>query len=90
MDVLVVEKVSRLQVAQVVGKFKKGQYKRLPKLIRHFRTDRVKITAKEEIRINLDGELRTGKEIEFTVAQEKLRFFYPQGLTYAAKDLALV
>ena len=90
MDVLVVEKVSRLQVPGVVGKFKKGQYKSLPKLIRHFRTDRVKIIADREIRINLDGELRTGKEIEFTVAQEKLRFFYPQGLTYAAKDLALV
>lgn len=90
MDVLVVEKVSRLQVPGVVGKFKKGQYKRLPKLIRHFRTDRVKIIADREIRINLDGELRTGKEIEFTVAQEKLRFFYPKGLTYAAKDLALV
>ena len=84
MDVLVVEKVSRFQVPGVVGKFKKGQYKSLPKLIRHFRTDRVKIIADKEIRINLDGELRVGKEIEFTVAQEKLRFFYPKGLTYAA------
>ena len=84
MDVLVVEKVSRFQVPGVVGKFKKGQYKSLPKLIRHFRTDRVKIIADKEIRINLDGELRVGKEIEFTVAQEKMRFFYPKGLTYAA------
>ena len=90
MDVLVVEKVSRFQVPGVVGKFKKGQYKSLPKLIRHFRTDRVKIIADKEIRINLDGELRVGQEIEFTVAQEKLRFFYPKGLTYAAKDRARI
>ena len=82
LDVLVVEKVSRLKVAQVVAKYKKGKYTDYPKLIRHFRTDRVKITCDEEIRINLDGELRTGKEIEFSVAPEKLRFFYPKGLTY--------
>ena len=82
MDVLVVEKVSRLQVAQVIGKYKNGKYKDLPKLVRHFRTDRVKVLCDKETPVNLDGELRWGKEILFAVAQEKLRFFYPKGLTY--------
>jgi len=82
LDVLVVEKVSRLQVAQVIGKYKNGKYKDLPKLVRHFRTDRVKILCDKETPINLDGELRWGQEILFTVAEEKLRFFYPKGLTY--------
>ena len=82
LDVLVVEKVSRLKVAQVVAKYKKGRYADYPKLIRHFRTDRVKISCQQEVRINLDGELRTGKEIAFSVAEKKLRFFYPKELTY--------
>ncbi len=86
MDVLIVEKVSRLKVAQVVSKYKKGQYKNYPKLIRHYRTDRVKVTCDKEAKINLDGELRTGREIEFSIAKEKLQFFYPKGLTYAAKE----
>lgn len=90
MDVLVVEKVSRLQVAQVIGKYKNGLYRQLPKLIRHFRTDRLKIFCDKETPINLDGELRTGKEIEFVIAPEKLRFFYPKGLTFAKKELAAV
>ena len=85
MDVLIVKKVSRLQVASVVGKYKNGQYKKLTKLIRHFRTDRVKIICDKPTSINLDGELRTAKEIVFSIAQEKIRFFYPKGLTFAAK-----
>ena len=82
LDVLLVKKVSRLQVAQVVGKYKDGKYAQYPDLIRHFRTDKVKIICDKPTSINLDGELRTATEIEFSVAKEKIRFFYPKGLTW--------
>ena len=83
LDVLVVSKVSRLQVAQVVGKYKNGRYKELPDLIRHFRTDRVVIHCDKNTPVNLDGELRKGKDIEMSVAKEKIRFFYPKELSIA-------
>lgn len=83
LDVLVVSKVSRLQVAQVVGKYKNGRYKELPDLIRHFRTDRVVIHCDKNTPVNLDGELRKGKDIEMSVAKEKIRFFYPRELSIA-------
>lgn len=82
LDVLLVTKVSRLKVAQVVGKFKDGKYAQLPELIRHFRTDRVKIICDKPTSISLDGELRTAQEVEMSIAKEKLRFFYPKGLTW--------
>ena len=82
LEVLLVTKVSRLKVAQVVGKYKNGKYTELPKLIRHFRTDKVKITCDNPSPINLDGELRIGQEIEMRLADKKLRFFYPKGLTW--------
>ena len=82
LEVLVVTKVSRLQVAQVVGKYKNGQYAQLPKLVRHFRTDHVQITCDKPSPINLDGELRTAQVVDFRVADEKLRFFYPKNLTW--------
>ena len=82
LDVLLVDKVSRLKVAQVVGKYKNGQYAQYPELIRYFRTDKVKVICDKPTSINLDGELRTATEIEFSVAKEKLRFFYPRGLTW--------
>ncbi|MBQ6839537.1 MAG: diacylglycerol kinase family lipid kinase [Oscillospiraceae bacterium] len=82
LDVLVVKDVSRLQVAQVVGKYKNGKYKDYPHLIRHFRTDRLKITCDKPSPINLDGELRLLQEVELSIAKEKLRFFYPKGLSW--------
>lgn len=82
LDVLVVKKVSRLQVASVVSKYKAGRYRELLHLVRPFRTKRVKITCDKPTAISLDGELRTAQEIVMEVAQEKLRFFYPKGLTW--------
>ena len=88
LDVLVVRKVSRLQVPGVVGKYKAGRYKELPHLVTHYRTDKVEILCDKPTPINLDGELRTWQDVTITVAEEKLRFFYPKGLTWATKETA--
>lgn len=85
LEVLVVEKVSRLKVAQVVSNYKKGLYAQYPKLIRHFRTDHVRIICDKPTSINLDGELRTAQVVDFRIAPEKIRFFYPKGLTWQTR-----
>ncbi len=90
LDVLLVEKVSRLKVAQVVGKYKNGQADQLPTLIRQLRTDRLVIRCDAPAAINLDGELRTSDRVEISLAPEKLRFFYPRGLSFAPKAPAAV
>jgi len=89
LDVLVVKKVSRLQVTAVIGKYKSGRYKELPKLVRYFATDKVTIRCDKPTAINLDGELRTAETVTMSVAKEKLRFFYPKGLSFAAKAPAV-
>ena len=86
MDVLLVKHVSRLQVPGVVGKYKNGRYKELPKLVRHFKTDHVRIICDKPTAINLDGELRVAQTVDFSIADEKLRFFYPRGLSYSSKE----
>ncbi len=85
LDVLLIKKVSRLQVAKVIGKFKNGQYKELPQLVRPFRGKQLKITCDKPTPINLDGELRVWQEVTFSLADEKLHFFFPKGLTWQAK-----
>ena len=85
LDVLLVTKVSRLQVAGVVGKYKNGRYQELPHLVRSFKTRQVKILCDYEVPISLDGELRRAKEVTMSVAEEKIRFFYPRGLSWKAK-----
>lgn len=82
LDVLLVKKVTRFQVAGVVGKYKNGRYKELSHLARYVRTDKLTITCDKPTPINLDGELRMGTVASFSIAQEKLRFFYPKELTW--------
>lgn len=82
LEVLTVEKVTRLQVPGLIGKYKAGRYQELPQLIRHYRTDRLRIAAEGPTAVNLDGELLKADTIHISLAEEKLRFFYPKGLTW--------
>ncbi len=82
LDVLVVEAVNLLQVPSVIGKYKNGQYVKLPKLVKHYCTDRLKIYFDKPTSINLDGEQRMGDVMDVSVAKEKIRFFYPKGLVW--------
>ena len=86
LDVLLVKKVGRLQVPAVIGKYKNGRYRDCHGFIRHFRTDRLKIICDKPTPINLDGELRVASTVEISVAKEKVRFFYPRGLSWQAKQ----
>jgi len=90
LDVLLVKKVSRLQVAGVVGKYKDGRYKELGHIARYFRTDKVVIHCDKPTAIQLDGELRMAQDITFRVSDKKLRFFYPKGLRYSVQEPACV
>ena len=81
LDVLVVEKVSRLQVASVVGKYKAGRYAELPHLVRHFQTKEITIYCDKTVPINLDGELRLSDRVTMAVSSQKIHFFYPKGLS---------
>ncbi len=85
-DVLVVKKVSRLKVLTVIGKYKNGQYAKYPELIRHFRTKKLRILCDKPTRVNLDGEIISATQVDFSVAEEKLRFFYPKGLVWQKKQ----
>ena len=82
LEVLLVKGVSRLQVAKLIGMYKNGRYAQLPKWVRHFSTDRVKIICDGPTPLNLDGELRMADVADIRVAAEKVRFFYPKGLTW--------
>ena len=82
LDVLLVKKVSRLQVSALIGKYKNGRYKELSDLVEHRRTDRLVIHCDKPTPVNLDGEVRIHKDVEIRIAQEKIRFFYPKGLTW--------
>ena len=89
LDVLLVKKVSRLQVPAVIGKYKNGRYAELPQLVRHFRTKEVTIHCDKPTPVNVDGEVLTAETVRLRIADKKIRFFYPKGLSYTAKTPAV-
>ena len=89
LDVLLVKKVTRAQVPLVIGKYKDGRYKELPHLVRHLRVKELKVRCDKATPINLDGEVRMAQVADFKVADKKLRFFYPKGLTWQKKEEVL-
>ncbi len=89
LDVLLVKKISRARVPLVIGKYKDGRYRELSDVARYIKTDRIKITCGGPTPVNMDGELRTAREAVMEVAREKIRFFYPKGLSWAAKEPAV-
>ena len=77
-----------MQVAAVIGKYKSGRYAELPHLVRHLQTDSVTIRCDKPTPINVDGELRVATEVTMSIAPEKIRFFYPKGLSWKAQEPA--
>ncbi|MBQ3504554.1 MAG: YegS/Rv2252/BmrU family lipid kinase [Oscillospiraceae bacterium] len=90
LDVLLVNKVSRAQVPFIIGKYKDGRYKELADIARYIQTDSIKIICDKPSPISLDGEMRMAQTVEMSVAEEKIRFFYPKGLTWKKDAPALV
>ena len=82
LDVLLVKKLSRAQIPLIIGKYKNGRYKELGHVARYLQTDCVKVRCDRPTRINMDGEIRTSETVEMKLAEKKIRFFYPKGLSY--------
>ena len=85
LDVLLVRKVHRAEVPSIIGKYKDGRYKELPNYVRYLQTNQIKIRCDKPSSINLDGETRVADTVEMKIAEEKIRFFYPKGLSWQAK-----
>ena len=90
LDVLLVKKVSHLQVPGLIGKYKNGRYKEISHVAQYIKTNRVKVHCPKPAAINMDGETRIAQDVEMKVAEEKIRFFYPKGLVWKNKENATV
>lgn len=82
LEVLLVKKVGLFQVPGIIGKYKNGRWRELPAYIRHFSVKSLRIVCDCPNAVNLDGELRTARTVEISLAREQVRFFYPRGLRW--------
>ena len=82
LDILLVKKLRLRQVPNALVKYKAGLYRELGTIARHIRTDAITIRCDRESPVNLDGEIRMARDVHMKIADKKIRFFYPRGLTY--------
>jgi len=79
-EFLIVEGVSRLKVANVVGKYAKGRYRELTDIITHIRGEGIKIEGEKEFVVGFDGESMRAKEVMFRVIPGGINFIFPEGM----------
>ena len=72
-------------IDHIIVRYHDRHREQLPELIRHLKTKHIKIICDKQTPINLDGEMRMAQEADFSVAEQKLRFFYPKGLCWSNK-----
>jgi len=81
LDFLIIRKVPRLTFARLIGKFKNGKYKELPRdIVTHYRGPSLRVESPEKMVINIDGEMMEDYFADFKVEPSSLRFFFPQGI----------
>ena len=80
MNVMVVDRVTRLQFLQFVGPYSKGEYRKVKKFAHGYTPKVVRIrSAQEDIVTCLDGESIVSSDITIKLADKRLNFFGPAG-----------
>ncbi len=90
LDVLLVKAVDLLTAAKVIGAYKAGRHRTLPRYIQHLRAKEMTVYHQKgkEMVINLDGEIAHASRTTLRVSGQKLRFAVPEGLTLLPPRIA--
>ena len=81
LELLLVKKITRLQAARVIGKYKAGRYKELPQFISCLHPKEVRIrSTNHRMTANFDGEIRQLHEVTFRLSDRKLNLIVPRGV----------
>ena len=89
LDVLLIKKVPLWKVPLVIGTYKDGKYRELSRYIRHVKTKAITIHCEKAVPVNLDGEIVPSSTVEISLAKEKIRFFYPKGLSWSKLSVSV-
>ena len=77
LEYLIVDGVSRLKVAQIIGKYAKGRFRELGEVVKYIRGGSIQISCEHEIVVNIDGEAVYSKEVVFKAVPKGLNFIFP-------------
>lgn len=84
LDCFIVSGVTRLTFLPAILGYARGNYRRFPQYITHIRTTALSLRAAQSEVINLDGEAEYGRDIEFRLERNAIRFITPRDLAFFA------
>ena len=79
LDFVIVKGVSRLTVANLVGKYAAGRGQEIPDLILMRRGKCLKVKCDRMSMVNLDGERIDADSLSFALSAKKIHFLIPEG-----------
>jgi len=82
LDILVVEPVSRFQVAKIVGRYAKGRFHEFPEIFTYIRGHGMDIKCDREFVVNVDGEAVYAEMMSFKLVPRGINFVFPEKLKY--------
>ena len=82
MDIFVVDGVSLLHVAALIGKYASGRSDEAPKYIHHLKTDAIDIDFEEETVVNVDGETLFTDKVRMRLIPGALKLIVPKGMKF--------
>lgn len=80
MNVLVVNAISIFQVPVLIGKYAKGRYSEVPKLIKRYDINRLELSAPKSFVVNIDGEAVFTDHVTFSVIPGGVNFLFPKDM----------
>lgn len=89
LDIIIVNKVSRMYIAKIISKYGKGTYQNkcevLPEFqhcITYLRGKHITVEGPKDFVVNLDGECKVLKKVDVQVVEKTMKFILPKGLEY--------
>ena len=82
MDIFIVDGVSLLHVATLIGKYASGRSDEAPKYIHHLKTDAIDIDFEEENVVNVDSETLFTDKVRMRLIPGALKLIVPKGMKF--------
>ena len=82
LDCLIVEPVSRFQVAKIVGRYAKGMFSEFPDIFNYIRSQYIDIECDREFVVNIDGEAMYTDKVTFKLVPKAVNFVFPESCRF--------
>ncbi len=83
-DFLIAERVSRIGFLRMVGRYAKGRYREL-KVITRERGRVMELQSREEMAVNVDGEILRDRRVRMEICPGAVNFLFPKGAAFLKK-----